>query len=232
MGRRKRRRLDRTHEWEQIELPCAWDEQEEYERIRPLVVFGEPVPERAAETRTSKRTLYRRIAAFREEGMASLFSSPKAKRRVLPPAIRRKIVDLKAEHPPLNLEEKANVCGVLLGRRPDGRTVKAVLEEPAIPRKLVRRFEPYHEIPDDRCATTRSTSPARSSPPCSRAGSTPPATPPATPASSIGGSTPRRGSPGARSSSGSATGRWPWSTGAKPSRATTSRSRGRPSSRP
>ena len=27
--------------------------------------------------------------------------------------------------------------------------MKAVLEESAIPRKLVRRFEPYHEIPDD-----------------------------------------------------------------------------------
>jgi transposase len=67
---------------------------------------------------------------------------------VLPPAIRRKIVDLKAEHPPLNLEEIANVCGVLFGRRPDGHTVKAVLEESAIPRKLVRRFEPYHETDD------------------------------------------------------------------------------------
>jgi putative transposase len=150
MGRRKRRRVDPTHEWEQIELLCAWEEQREYERIRPLVLFGEPVSERSADTGASERTLYRRIAAFGERGMESLFGSPKAKRRVLPPAIRRKIVDLKAEHPPLNLEEIANVCGVLFGRRPDGHTVKAVLEESAIPRKLVRRFEPYHEADDVR----------------------------------------------------------------------------------
>jgi transposase len=150
MGRRKRRRVNPTHEWEQIELLCAWEEQREYERIRPLVLFGEPVSERSAETGASERTLYRRIAAFGEHGMESLFGSPKAKRRVLPPAIRRKIVDLKAEHPPLNLEEIANVCGVLFGRRPDGHTVKAVLEESAIPRKLVRRFEPYHEADDVR----------------------------------------------------------------------------------
>jgi len=150
MGRRKRRRVGPTHEWEQIELLCAWEEQREYERIRPLVLFGEPVSERSAETGASERTLYRRIAAFGEHGMESLFGSPKAKRRVLPPAIRRKIVDLKAEHPPLNLEEIANVCGVLFGRRPDGHTVKAVLEESAIPRKLVRRFEPYHEADDVR----------------------------------------------------------------------------------
>ena len=50
MGRRKRRCVDPTHEWEQIELLCAWGEQVEYERIRPLVLFGEPVPERLAQT--------------------------------------------------------------------------------------------------------------------------------------------------------------------------------------
>ncbi len=148
-GKRKRRRAEPTEDWKQLELLCVYDEQVEYERIRPLVLFGEPATERARETGASERTLYRRTAAFGDEGMESLFSSPKAKRRVLPPAIRRMIVDLKAEHPPLNLEEIANVCGTLFGRRPDGHTVKAVLEESAIPRKLVRRFEPYHEIPDD-----------------------------------------------------------------------------------
>src|SRR5215204_4401348 len=150
MGRRKRRRVDPTDDWQQLELLCVWEEQREYERIRPLVLFGGPVLGRSAETGVSERVLYRKIAAFRKEGMESLFSSPKAKRRVLPPALRRKIVDLKAEHPPLNLEEIANICGTLFGRRPDGQTVKAVLEESAIPRKLVRRFPPYHEIPDDR----------------------------------------------------------------------------------
>ncbi len=152
MGRRRRRRrhVDPTDDWEQLELLFLWPEQREYERIRPQVLFGEPVPGRSAETGVSERTLYRKIAAFREEGMRGLFSAPKAKRTVLPPAIRRKIVDLKAEHPPLNLEEIANICGTLFGRRPDGQTVKAVLEDSAIPRKLVRRFPPYHEAEDVR----------------------------------------------------------------------------------
>ena len=60
--------------------------------------------------------------------MESVFASLKAKRRVLPPAIRRAIVDLKTEPPPLNLEEIANICGVLFGRRPDGHTVKVVFK--------------------------------------------------------------------------------------------------------
>ena len=119
MGRRKRRRVDPTDDWQQLELLCVWEEQREYERIRPLVLLGGPVPGRSAETGVSERVLYRKIAAFREEGMESLFSSPKAKRRVLHPAIRRKIVDLKAEHPPLNLEEIANICGTRFERRLD-----------------------------------------------------------------------------------------------------------------
>ena len=68
MGRRKRRRVECTDDWEQPEILCAYEEQRDYERIRPLVLFGEPVPERAAQTGTSERTLYRRIAAFEEVG--------------------------------------------------------------------------------------------------------------------------------------------------------------------
>lgn len=72
------------------------------ERIRedqaPDPVRRERVPGRAVETRTSERTLYRKVATFRDEGMGSLFASLKAKRRVLPPAICGTIVDLKAKH--------------------------------------------------------------------------------------------------------------------------------------
>jgi hypothetical protein len=50
MGRRRRRPVDHTDDWEQLELLCFWEAQREYERIRPLVLFGRPVPERSAET--------------------------------------------------------------------------------------------------------------------------------------------------------------------------------------
>lgn len=72
MGRRRRRLVDPNDDWEQLELLCTWDEQVEYERIRPLVLFGEPVFERAWTTGTSERTLYHKVAAFRNKGMESL----------------------------------------------------------------------------------------------------------------------------------------------------------------
>ncbi len=149
-GRPKRRRVDRTDDWEQLELLCVWDEQREYERLRPLVLFGEPVSERAAETGVSERTLYRRIAGFEEAGMESLFGSRPAKRRILPPSVRRLIVDLKAEHPALNLNEIAGICYVRSGRRPHLATVRAILDEEPLPIKAFRRFAPYHEIPEGR----------------------------------------------------------------------------------
>ena len=150
MGR-KRRRVERTEDWGQLELLCVHDEQVEYERIRPLVLFGEPVPDRAEQTGTSERTLYRRIAGFEEDGMQSLLGSePAAKRRLLPASLRRLIVDLKAEHPALNLNEIARTCHVRTGRRPHLATVRSVLDEEPLPIKAFRRFPPYHEILEGR----------------------------------------------------------------------------------
>lgn len=148
MGRRRRPRVDPTDDWEQLELLCAWQEQKEYERIRPLVLFGGSVPERAAETGASERTLYRKMAGFGEVGMESLFGSEPAKRRVLPASLRRLVVDLKAEHPALNLNEIAGICYARTGRKPHPATVRSVLDEEPLPIKAFRRFPPYHEIPD------------------------------------------------------------------------------------
>jgi hypothetical protein len=101
MGASKRRRIEPTHEW-QLLLPLfEWPEQERYEQIRPLVLFDASVAERAAEVGTSTSTLYRRLDRFAEEGMESLFDAPAAKRRRLPPSVRRLIVDLKAFLPRL-----------------------------------------------------------------------------------------------------------------------------------
>jgi hypothetical protein len=53
--------------------------------------------------------------------MMSLFrmdpATARAKRRGLEPAIRRMIVDLKAEHPALNNKEISNIVYVRTGRR-------------------------------------------------------------------------------------------------------------------
>lgn len=86
MGEQKRRRrqAEPTDKWEQLKLLCRWPEQSANEEIRPLVLFGLPVAERAEETGSSERTPYRRISRFESEGMDSLFVGEGAKHRTLP----------------------------------------------------------------------------------------------------------------------------------------------------
>jgi len=146
----RRQRVDPTDEWEQIELLCGWPEQRDYELIRPLVLFGSPANGRASETgAASERTLQRRASRFDAEGMESLFGSEHVRgRKKLPPAIRRLIVDLKAEYPSFNLNELAEAVYVRFGRLPDHKTIRRVLAEEPIPLRFVRRFPPYHEIPE------------------------------------------------------------------------------------
>ncbi len=154
MSARKREGVRPTHEWELLLPLFEWPEQERYEEIRPLMLFDASVAERAAEVGTSASTLYRRLDRFAEEGMGSVFDAPAAKRRRrrrrLPPAIRRLIVDLKAEYPRFNLNEIANVLRAAFSRKPDVRSVQRVLDEEPMPLKMVRKYPPYHETEDPR----------------------------------------------------------------------------------
>jgi len=104
MPRPKRSRRERTDEWASIKQWTLWPEQELYEQIRPLLLFGETAGERAKETGAAARTLSRKADEFERYGMQSLFSSgeqggERATRNSLPPEIRQLIVDLHAEHP-------------------------------------------------------------------------------------------------------------------------------------
>lgn len=147
---RERRRVEQTNDWQQIRQLFWWPEQEEYEKFRQPVLFGTSIAERAEEVGVSESTLRRNIEDFRTNGIDSLYATEKAQRKQLPPVIRRLIVDLKAEYPPFNTNEIANIVHACFGRKPDVRSVKKVLDEEPIPLKIVRNYPPYHEIEDIR----------------------------------------------------------------------------------
>lgn len=151
MVRRRREKVDPTEDWGQLELLLKWPEQREYELLRPIVVFGSSIAERARETRVvSERTLRRKADGFDEEGMSSLFDAEPAKHRRLPPAMKRLIIDRKAEYPAFSLGEIARICYITFGRRPSKHTVKRVIEEGPVPLMPVRRYPPYHQMPKGR----------------------------------------------------------------------------------
>jgi hypothetical protein len=94
-----RPRREPTDNWDQLRLLVASPAQEAYELLRPIVLFGQPVLARARETAVPERTLRRKVARFEAHGMRSLFdvdalAPPTTARRLLPPDIRRSIVEL------------------------------------------------------------------------------------------------------------------------------------------
>jgi putative transposase len=56
----KRQHVAPTDDWQQLRLHLDWPEQITYELIRPVVIFGRSVVQRAKETGTSVRTIRRK----------------------------------------------------------------------------------------------------------------------------------------------------------------------------
>ena len=147
-----RPRREPTDDWDQLRLLVASPEQETYELLRPIVLFGQPTAARARETGVPERTLRRKAARFDAAGMRSLFEPddpPAPDRRRLPLGIRRAIVELKAEYPPLRpARDRRASAGDRFDRPVSHHTVEQVLASEPLPLHPPRRFPRYHEIAD------------------------------------------------------------------------------------
>ncbi len=119
MPRATRQRREPTDDWQQLCLLARFPEQLTDELIRPVVLFGSSPAERARQTGAPQRTLYRQVARFETDGMASLFpAAPPEPRHTLPAEIRQAIRELKAEYPPFRPNELATIGAARFGRRP------------------------------------------------------------------------------------------------------------------
>ena len=145
-------RRDPTDDWAQLRLLVTSPEQEAYEILRPIVLFGQPTVERAHETGTAERTLRRAVARFETAGMRSLFDPdpplPNTDRRRLPLGIRAAIVGLKADYPVLKPFEIARICRERFDRAVSYHTIQQVLASDPLPILRPRRFPRYHDIAD------------------------------------------------------------------------------------
>src|SRR5688500_9639003 len=118
-----RPRIEPTEDWLQNELLARAPGQRTYELNRPVVLFGQSVAERAAETGTAERTFYRQVGRFEQLCMASLVPPPKVENhRLLPAEVRQVILDAKREHPQLNVHEITTICWARFGARPSSHT--------------------------------------------------------------------------------------------------------------
>src|SRR5260370_40365396 len=72
MPKRRYERQEPTHEWAQIRPLLKDSAQIKYELIRPVILCGVNVKERAAETAEPRTTIYYQANLFDQAGMASL----------------------------------------------------------------------------------------------------------------------------------------------------------------
>src|SRR6266487_6484864 len=132
MPKRRYERKAPTHEWSQIRPLLKDAAQIKYELIRPVILWGVNVKERAAETGEPRSTIYYQANLFDQAGMASLLPPvppppvPKLDKRTLPPDIRQEIVDLYAQYP-FRPHELATICFVKFNRKPAPATIKLIL---------------------------------------------------------------------------------------------------------
>jgi hypothetical protein len=147
----KRPRRTPTEDWEQLRLFVGWPEQETYELLRPIVLFGQTAEERTHATGVAERTLGRKADRFDAEGMASLFEDeqrPADDRRLLPADIRHRILALKAEYAAFRPHEIAEICRRRDDCRVSHKTVQRVLASHPLPPVLGRRYPLYAQMED------------------------------------------------------------------------------------
>jgi putative transposase len=150
MAIRRRARITPTEYWPELQPLLLYPEQEDYEVIRPVVLFGFTPLERSQETGVSARSIYRKAQRFEQHGLPGLLEAEESadSKRLLPRVIRRAIVELKAEYPAFSAHELARICFARFGRRPSPHTIKKVLAEEPAPESVGRRFPRYAEMPD------------------------------------------------------------------------------------
>jgi putative transposase len=149
----KRSRRERTDEWASIKQWTLWTEQELYEQIRPIILFGQTPGERAKEIGAAQRTLSRKADEFERYGMQSLFAAQEPRdqtetSRSLPEEIRQLIVDLHREMPTMSWREIADICFIRFGRKPSHHSVKHIATSGSPPPLVAWRYQPWHHIPD------------------------------------------------------------------------------------
>jgi putative transposase len=149
----KRVRRKHTEEWASIKQWTLWPEQELYEQIRPIVLFGQTPGERAKEINAAQRTLSRKADEFEQDGMQSLFSSgeqggERETSKTLPAEIRQLIVDLHADLPTMSWREIAEICFIRYDRKPSHHSIKHIATAGPPPSLATRRYQPWHLIAD------------------------------------------------------------------------------------
>lgn len=127
--------------------------QHDYEAIRPVVLFAEPVTQRSEETEIGRTTLSDKARRFVTEGMFGLADKRTTKsgrqRKGYPEPVAQHILQIKQLYPPISHSEIVRILARKFGYSTTHHTVRRFLEKNPIPIQLQLKIETFHEFEDN-----------------------------------------------------------------------------------
>jgi transposase InsO family protein len=124
----------------------------DYELIRPVVLFAEPVAERSRQTELDRTTIGEKARRFVMDGMLGLVDKRKTaagrKGHVYPDNIANYILYLKHLYPPIHYREIVRILERKFGYHTNHHTVKHFLEKHPIAVQLPLKLTKFHEFDD------------------------------------------------------------------------------------
>jgi transposase InsO family protein len=124
----------------------------DYEVIRPVVLFSEPIADRSHETEMPRTTVSAKAKRFVQEGMLGLVdkrSEPARQKDIgFPEPVAKYILYLKHLYPPINYREIVRLIGKKFGYKTHHGKVKRFLDRNPVTVQLELKLEHFHDFAD------------------------------------------------------------------------------------
>ena len=139
-------------EFSQLKLRFTDPIQQDYEVIRPIVLFSQSVNRRSQETEVARTTVREKAKQFVIEGMLGLVdqltTSPGDSEIGFPDPIAKYILYLKHLYPPIHYREIVRIIGKKYGYKTDHHKVKRFLDKHPITVQLELELTHFHDFED------------------------------------------------------------------------------------
>ena len=143
---------DPTADFHALQLRFLDPVQHDYEVIRPVVLFAEPIGTRSEQTGLDRSTVRRKTRRFVEQGMLGLLDVPPPAsartRHVYPDPVARHILYLTHLYPPIHAREIVRIVERKFGYHTNHHTVQNFLARHTVPVQLPLQWTLYHEFED------------------------------------------------------------------------------------
>jgi hypothetical protein len=138
--------------FEQLKLLVIDPIQHDYEVIRPIVLFAQPISTCGTETGIDRSTVSDKARRFMQQGMLGLVDqrTTKAGRKahVFPKPVAAYLLYLKHLYPSLHYRELVRIIERKYGYKTNHHTVKHFLDRYDFPVQLPLPLTPFHDFAD------------------------------------------------------------------------------------